>query len=438
VNRFALAIVLSLAPSLAFPQHQGTSSSSSSSSGGSSGSYHGGSSGYSGGGGGSSPSSGSSSGSSGYSGGSRGYSGGAHSSAPSSSSPSGNYSGGVASGSHSTTNSSSSSAGRSAISSLQDSSSHSSIRVGVSGFETPGVGAGNAAGRDTSSHSNPGVGTTGWQLNRGTPDNSGAGELSTPGSAGLGRPESIQDPTWLHQPIRLVLPPQDLDKHTRQEIFAERARAMGLEPNQSSFHRTTEAMGDREFRHVSWIAKIFGKKAQSPDSATPPTKSELRVCHGKECRAGSIPPKPCAGGNCPKPPSTSTEAICASGFRGTSGSCQPWGYLENCSYPYTVHSLGHCRVRWASVDFGYCWQILRELERRKTLLDRVKQAQTMACSADPHDGECMRLTQDVNRGLRQIQQLQQQYRMCAAAAGLHLPADARAWPFHSWPSVVWP
>ena len=448
MKRFALAIVLSfLVPFLAFPQHQGTSSSSSSSSGGSSGTYHGGSSGYSGGEGGSYHSSGSSSGSSGYGGGSAGYSGGSHSSAPSSSSSSQGHSGSVSSSSHFTTNSSSSSSvGGNANSSLREPSTHSNVRVGVPGLETAGVRTGNSASHDTSSHSNIRVGTTGGQQNRGTPDNSGTGDLAilpTPGSPGFARPESIEDPAWLHQPIRLVLPPQNLDKHTRQKIFAEHARAVGLEPSKASFNRTMASMGDRESRHVSWIAKIFGKRAQSPDSAMPPIKSELRLCHGKECKAGPIPAKPCAGNNCPKPPSTSTRAFCANGFPGTSGSCQPWGYLENCSYPYTINSLGHCRVRWASVGFSYCWQILRELERRKTLLNQARRAQMMACSADPHDSECTKWTQDVNQRLRKIQSLQQQYSMCAAAAGLYLPTDAAAWPydfwpFDSWPSVVWP
>jgi hypothetical protein len=442
VRRFALAIALSFfVPFPAFSQHQGTSNSTSSSSGGSSGSYHGGSSGDGGGGGAAYHSSGSSSGSSGYSGGSGGYSGGSHSSAPSSSSQSGGYSGGGSSSSHSTTNSSSSSSSAvagNANSSLRGTSSHSNIRLGLSGLETPGVRTGNSASPDTSSHSNIRVGTDGWQLNRRTPDNYATRDLATlptPGSPDLGRPDLIQDPAWLHQPIRLLLPPQNLDKHTRQEIFAERARAMGLEPSKSSFKGTMASMGDRGARHVSWIARIFGKNAKSTDSATPPVKSELRLCHGKECKVGPIPPKPCAGSNCPSP---STKAICGSGFRGTSGSCQPWGYLENCSYPYTLNSLGHCRVRWAAVDSSYCWQILRELERRKARLDQTMRAQTMACSADSHGTECMKLTQQVNQGLRQVQQLQQQYRMCAAAAGLSLRIDVGAWPFHSWPAVVWP
>jgi hypothetical protein len=440
VRRFALAIALSFfVPFPAFSQHQGTSSSTSSSSGGSSGSYHGGSSGDSGGGGGAYHPSGSSSGSSGYTGGSGGYSGGSHSSAPTGSSQSGGYSGGGSSSSHSTTNSSSSSAvAGNANSSLRGTSSHSNIRLGLSGLETPGVRPGNSASPDTSSHSNIRVGTNGWQLNRRTPDNYATPDLATlptPGSPGLGRPDLIQDPAWLHQPIRLLLPPQNLDKHTRQEIFAERARAMGLEPSKSSFNGTMASMGDRGARHVSWIARIFGKNAKSTDSATPPIKSELRLCHGKECKAGPIPPKPCAGSNCPSP---STKAICGSGFRGTSGSCQPWGYLENCSYPYTLNSLGHCRVRWAAVNSSYCWQILGELERRKARLDQTMRAQTIACSADSHGTECMKLTHEVNHGLRQVQQLQQQYRMCAAAAGLSLRIDVGAWPFHSWPVLVWP
>jgi len=441
VRRFALAIALSFfVPFQAFSQHQGTSSSSSSS-GASSGSYHGGSSGDIGGGGGSYHSSGSNSGSSGYSGGSGGYSGGSHSSSPTSSSQSGGYSGGGSSSSHSTTNSSSSSSvAGNANSSSRGTSSHSNIRVGLSGLEAPGVPTGNSASPDTSSHSNVRVGTNGWQLNRGTPDSFGARDLATlptPGSPGSGRPDLIQDPAWSHQPIRLVLPPQNLDKHMREEIFAERARAIGLEPNRSSFKGTMASLDDRGARHVSWIARVFGKNKKSTDVTTPPIKSELRVCHGKECKAGSIPPKPCAGSNCPKP-SPSTKAICGSGFRGTSGSCQPWGYLENCSYPYAVNSLGHCRVRWASVDSSYCWQILGELRRRKARLDQTRHAQTVACSADSHGSECMKLTQEVNQGLGQIQQLQQQYRMCAAAAGLHPPTDVGAWPFHAWPAVVWP
>jgi hypothetical protein len=190
--------------------------------------------------------------------------------------------------------------------------------VGLSGLEAPGVPTGNSASPDTSSHSNVRVGTNGWQLNRGTPDSFGARDLATlptPGSPGSGRPDLIQDPAWSHQPIRLVLPPQNLDKHMREEIFAERARAIGLEPNRSSFKGTMASLDDRGARHVSWIARVFGKNAKSTDVTTPPIKSELRVCHGKECKAGSIPPKPCAGSNCPKP-SPSTKAICGSGFRG--------------------------------------------------------------------------------------------------------------------------
>jgi hypothetical protein len=439
VRRFALAIALSFLVAFpAFSQHQGTSSSGSSSSGASAGGYHGGSSGDSGGGGGSYHSSGSNSGSSGYSGGSGGYSGGSHSSAPTSSSQSGGYSGGGSSSSHSTTNSSSSSSvAGNADSSLRGTSSHSNIRVGLSGSETPGMRTGNSASPSTSPHSDIRVGTNDWQLDRRTPGNYGPRDLAMPssaGSPGLGRPDLTQDPAWLHEPIRLVLPPQNLDKHTRQEIFAERARALGLEPSKSSFN-TIASMGDRGARHVSWMAKIFGKNAKATDSRTPPLKSELRLCHGKECKAGPIAPKPCVGSNCPSP---STKAICGSGFRGASGSCQPWGYLENCSYPYTFNSLGHCRVRWASVDSRYCWQILRELERQKTRLDQIRPAQTMACSADSHGSQCMKLTQEVSQALRQVQELQQQYRMCAAAAGLPLRTDVGAWPFHSWPAVVWP
>ena len=432
MKRFALALVLCFLVCCLASAQKGTSNSSSSSSGSSTSGY--------GGGGGTYHSSGSGSGSSGYSGGSAGYSGGSHSSS-SSSSHSGGYSGNGSSGPHSTTNSpSSASSGGNSHSSSRDTSSHSNLGVGASGSNPRGSGTGNSVTRDNSSHSNIRLGTTGWELNRG---HSGSGfgrpkTLPTPGPQGLGRPDSVQDPAWLHQPIHVSLPPENLDKHTRQQIFAERVRAIGLEPSKSSFKSAMASIGDQESKRVNWIGKLFGDKPKSPNPSKPPEQSQLRPCKGKECKEIPIPPKPCVGAKCPKQPGTTAKTVCSTGFPGANGSCQPWGYMENCTYPYNLGSLGHCHIRWASVHSSYCWQILRELSLQQKIMQETRLSQTRACSVAPQSPECAKLTQDLDQALARIQQLQQQYRMCAAATGRSAPTDMNPWSFNSWPSVLWP
>jgi hypothetical protein len=435
VRRFALAVVLSfLVPFLAFTQHQSTSSSSSSSSGnsgGSSGGYSGGSSGGYSGGGGSSHSSGSSGGSSsgGYSGGSHssgssgssagGYSGGSHSSSSGSSgaSHSGGYSGGSSSSSHSGTYSPSTSSSNSG----RENSSRSNIRVtSVQDFH------GSASG---SAGSVRGGGTSNIVFQ----------SLPTKPLPGAGRPDSIQDADWIHQPFRISLPPESADKHTRQQVFADRAREIGLEPNKSSYKNAIASLDGNRSRHPSWVGKLFGEKPRPTKTAS---VSEMRPCKGADC-GKNPPPKPCVGPKCPKPgpppkpQPPPVRPVCYNGYSNAGGTCQPWGYFENCSYPYTYNSMGSCRVHWAAVDSSYCGQILRELERQQALLQQLRFAQTATCSNAPQGAECSRLTQQLNDAVAHIQQLQQQYRMCTAAAGLYGPSP-NVWPRNYWPTVVWP
>lgn len=303
-----------------------------------------------------------------------------------------------------------------------------------SGAEAPGPSTGDSRTRSNPAYSTIRVGTSGWEVSRGSAAASSAAGLNTLRTTGsVGRPDSTQDPAWVRQPIHVALPPAYLDKRARQQIFAERVREIGLEPNRSAYKSRISSL-DPEARRMSWVRKIFGEK---PSKSTHPPKSELRPCKAKECRPVPVPPKPCVGSKCPKEPPTSTKAVCTNGFPAANGSCQPWGYMENCSYPYTASSLGQCRVHWASVDSSYCWQISQELGRQQRLLEQTRVAQDTACATASQSLECVQLTQRLNDELARIQQLQQQYRMCAVAVRGYLPLG-NAWSFTSWPSVLWP
>jgi hypothetical protein len=428
VKRSALAVGLLLSVSwLASAQHQGTSSSSSSSSGGSaSGSSGGSSGGYGGGGGGgSSHSTGSSGGSSGYGGGSSsgGYSGGSHSSSIGSSSPShaGGYFGGPSSGSHSSAYSppSPNSSGN-AHNGGRENTSHSNIRVIV-----------------TQDARRPNSATAGTLRGAGT-SNITFQSVPTKTLPGSAPPDSIQDEAWMPQPFHIALPPENLDKQTRQQMFAARVREVGLEPSKSSYKNTIASV-DGQNRHASWVGKLFGEKT---NKTKPNVASQLRPCLGKECKP-TRPPKPCVGPKCQKPVPTPVAGVCTIGYRGPNGACQPWGYFERCSYPYGVNSLSRCRVQWASVDSSYCRQILEELYQQRLLLQKTKFAQAMACSTAPQDLECASLTLQLKGILGRTQQLEQQYQMCSAAAGVYASGPTRIWPpgslpSNSWPQVVWP
>jgi len=444
VKRLALVLVLQFSvPYLASAQRQGTSGSSSSSSAGGS---SGGSTGYSGGGGGGSHSSGSSSGSSGYSGSSSGgYSGGSHSSASGGSSPGGNYG-----GSHSSASGGSSSGGNyggSHLSASSGSSSGGSHSSGSTG--SPSRPSGNSGGSPSSSHANPysPVAGSSGDIHGGSRDNSPRSgsssiifqSLPTKSLPPSGRPESIQDQSWIHQPFQIEVRPETLDNKSLERVLSERGREVGLESSKSAYKQAMMPLGAPEAHHVSWVGKLFGAKATSTKKAP---GSQLRPCTDVEC--GKIPPpKPCVGAKCPKPgppkpPPARVGDVCGAGYQARSGTCQPWGYFRDCTY-YADSQLGNCRIQWASVDSGYCWRILQEIQHQQKLLQQTSFEQGVACTTAPQGAMCAKLTQDINDETAQIQQLQQQYRMCTTAANQHLrPIVPGTSSLNSWPVFPWP
>jgi len=361
VKRLALVLVLQFSvPYLASAQRQGTSGSSSSSSAGGS---SGGSTGYSGGGGGGSHSSGSSSGSSGYSGSSSGgYSGGSHSSASGGSSPGGNYG-----GSHSSASGGSSSGGNyggshsSASSGSSSGGSHSSGSTG-----SPSRPSGNSGGSPSSSHANPysPVAGSSGDIHGGSRDNSPRSgsssiifqSLPTKSLPPSGRPESIQDQSWIHQPFQIEVRPETLDNKSLERVLSERGREVGLESSKSAYKQAMMPLGAPEAHHVSWVGKLFGAKATSTKKAP---GSQLRPCTDVEC--GKIPPpKPCVGAKCPKPgppkpPPARVGDVCGAGYQARSGTCQPWGYFRLyilCRFAagQLSNSVGVCRFRLLLAD----------------------------------------------------------------------------------------
>lgn len=416
VKPLALAVVLSFLVSfLAFSQHQGSSSSSSSSSGGGSSA-------------GSSASSGGrsfhSSGSGG--GGSQGYSGGSHSSASS-----GTNSGGYSGASHSSTSTNSShSGGNSAGSSRSHSNGYSPVSD-ASGNVHDGL-------RDNSPHSNTGTSNI-QELGGGSDASSHPGGVSSilfrtvPSKAlpGSGRPDSMNDESWIHQPFQIVVPPETSDKKSLARLLFERAREAGLEPNKSAYKEAMASLSEADSHHVSWVGKLFGERSKASRETG---ESQLRNCKDAECRKRPSP-NPCVGPKCSKSPSPPRAGtVCAAGYVGANGSCQPWGYIRDCTYRDLNLPTGDCRISWASVDSGYCRRILEEIRHQQTRLQPTRLAQGMACSTAPQSSGCASLTQDLDQGLARLQQLQQQYRMCSMAAGMNAslpfvgPRSVSSWP----------
>ena len=246
----------------------------------------------------------------------------------------------------------------------------------------------------------------------------------------------------MHQPFQIQLPRGDLDKKSLAHVVAIQGREVGLEPNKSAYKEKLASLGGPESRHVSWVRRLFGEKPKAPKSGAPP-KSELRPCTGKECKPVPVPPKPCVGSKCPKPQpppkavAPTVGGVCTSGYMGSNGGCQPWGYFRDCTYYGSAHPF-YCRIQWASVNPSYCLQILRELDRQQMQLQQARFAQASTCSTAPQSPDCVRLTQRLNEIMGQIQQLQQQYRMCTAAAGLYVPPPTGSRFPNSWPPHIWP
>lgn len=443
MTRFALAVVLALSvPYFASAQHHSEGGSRPSSSGSSASSSSGSSGGYSGG---SSHSSGSS-GSGGYSGGSShssssSSSGGSHSSGAASSSHSGGASsgstsssarsGGYSSNSPSSTYSPSSGSSGNARNGSRDNSLHSNIRIST----TRDIPISNAA----PSGSSPGSGMSGITMR----------SLPTRGLPGSGRPDSIQDEAWMHQQFQIQLPQGSVDKKFLAHTVTEQGREVGIEPNKSAYKEKLASLGGPESRHVSWVGKLFGEKPK-PIKGTP--VSELRACKGEEC-GKNPPPKPCVGPKCPKPgppPKPQPPAVghlCYNGYSNTGGTCQPWGYFRDCTYNRSYYGgynvpgspWGYCRVQWASVNSSYCSRILQEIQHQKMVLQQTGVSQGTACSTGPQSPGCSKVTQQLNDAQARIQQLQQQYQICTAAAGVRgSPSASGPWSLNPWPSVVWP
>lgn len=397
--RCAVTVLLVFSfPSLIFAQHRGEGGASSgSSSGGSSGGYSGGYSGGSSGGGYSGSSSGSSShsSSSSGSGSSGGYSGsssgGSQSSASSGASRSGGYS---ASGSSSSRSSSSSSA----------ENSHSS---GRSGGELPSSNSRNwttvirtGSRSSTSSEQTPARSNVRVGDGVETPGN---------GASQQGGLRAVSDAPWMHEVPSVSLPVGNLAKMRGNQEFASKLEAVGLEPSKSAYKGTISSINRAtEERRPSWIARLFGAKSQPVQSAA------LRPCPAGQCKP-TLPPKPCAGPNCPKPKPTPSPTpltgICTNGYD-AGGYCAPWGYVQSCEGR-------NCNVRYSSVDAGYCDRILDEINREKASLKQLEDQQRTACSGGAQDPQCGLLTQSVQAATQSLQQYRMQYQMCRMAA--HLP-----------------
>ena len=386
MTRIALAVVLAISiPFLAYAQHHpggggsvpsggGSSSGSSSSSGGG---FSGGSS--------ASHSSNSSSGSSGsYSGGSRGgSSSGASAGAGSNGSSSANHPGHTNTGSVNSSNSQPS-GGRN--------SANSNIRIG----NPTGEGA-----RGNTNYSHVFVGTN-----------------SHPGSVNSG--SNATGEVWMHASPRLDPAPVGLDKSQRAIFFSEQMRAMGLETSKSAYHDKLASIGVVETHRPNWLARMFGAKA------TPSKQQAIadirKPCNGPQCRPWP-PPKPCKGPNCkpvnpPAPPPKPVSGICSSGFPNANGLCQPWGYVGNCRWDYTLQTRG-CLVNYASFDPGYCSLLLQRIQSEQAALTQLTMQKTMTCSNDPQGKACFDLSQRVRDDEVRLQSLQRQYQMCRT--GAHLP-----------------
>ncbi len=401
MTRFALAFVLSLAVPAAYAQKGGSSPSAADNS-----SHSGGSSGYSG-------SSSSSGGSSSYSGGS------SHSSGSSGSSSSSSYSGGSSGGSHSSEPSSPSHSGGGSAGSHSGGSSSSS-----------GSGGGSHSGStDHSPRSNIRTGTTGSEYRNNTSNGTQSGSKggtsvveSVHGSREYSNYAGTQR-TWVRGSANFNMLANESGRQLTKKEFDAKLRAAGLETSKAAYDKKVAA-GGADVRQPSWLAKLFGAK---PHPTTQAASSQLRPCLLKEC--GHPQPKPCLGKNCPQPTPKpaprpiQSEFVCSRGFLSASGTCQPWGYADECSRstfdPYGQYRLtprSQCGVHLtASVDSSSCLRILDRLNQEKNKLSQLQLQQGAACN-DPKSQQCSDANEGANKTAQDVQSLSEQYQICRAAA----------------------
>ena len=426
MNRFALAVVLTLAvPYLAYSQHHpgGGSSSSPSgggSSGGSSGGYSGGSSGgYSGG------SSGGSSG--GYSGGSSGgHSGG--SSAGSSGSASGGNSGG-SSGSSGGSSHSSGSSGSAGSTSHSGGGSHSGF-----GGNSGGNSATSHSDRHSSSNSVP-AGSYSGHSNVSNEPNSNMRNSSMPNESGLrtggtrnvsfaiGSSENWNfsarsGGSWMNQPLQLAPPPDNLSKDARKAFVLQQLEGAGIERSKSAYHDKLVSLGLENPKNPNWLAKMFGAR---PKGGPVQVSTEVKPCKTTDCKPFP-PPKPCTGPHCkpvnpPPPPSPPppkpVRGICTNGFANGQGYCQPWGYWDHCSWD-TNNAYNNCSLRYSAYDPAYCSTLLQRIQLEEQLRDQIDMQQRNACFNDPYSTQCFDLTTRLRDEEIRIQSLRRQYQLCRA------------------------
>lgn len=397
MTRIALAVVLAITvPFLASAQHHPGSGGPAPSSGGASS------------GGSSSPGGGFSSGSSG------GYSGASSASHSSSSSSgsSGNYSGGSRGDSSSRANAGTSPNG----SSSANHSGHTYTGTVSSSSSQP-------SGARNSANSNIRIGNPTSEGARGNADLSRQFYVGTNSRAGsVTSGSNTAGDVWMHASPRLNPAPSGLDKSQRAIFFAEQMRAMGIETSKSAYHDKLASIGVVEPHRPNWFARMFGAKAA-------PSKQQAvadirKPCNGPQCRPWP-PPKPCKGPNCkpvnpppPVNPPKPVSGICSSGFPNANGICQPWGYVGNCRWDYTLQTTG-CFINYASFDPGYCSLLLQRIQSEQAALTQLTMQKNMACSNDPQSTACFDLSQRVRDDEVRLESLQRQYQMCRS--GAHLP-----------------